>query len=339
MAARTPDLRSEQGMALLITIMTVALLVAVTLQYHKTTWDKYLASRNYMSGTQLTAIAESGINIAMAVLQEDDREADSLHDGWAMLEKEPFRELFSTGTLKIKIEDLSGRFPINNIAARAGSGGQGGVNAVTAGKNREILTKLLSSGAFPKVEDETMAKQIVDAVTDWIDENDEESDFGAENGYYQSLAKPYSCKNKPLEYIEELLLVRGMTPALLFGSGENPGLADFLTVHAAQDGNINLNTAPLLLIQCLMDPPVDDQMIQDLGEYRKAKEKEEELKTPSWYRNVAGWSDITLQNITTKSTFFQVTSTGTLETLSRRIVASVERADPDEVNLLGRRME
>ncbi|OGR15879.1 MAG: hypothetical protein A2X81_14005 [Desulfobacterales bacterium GWB2_56_26] len=344
MAWRTPDLQNEQGMALLITIMTVALLTAVTLQYHKTTWDKYLASRNYMAGTQLTAIADSGINIALAVLQNDAAasEIDTLHDSWAVLEKEPFRDFFPTGTLKIRIDDLSGRLPINNIVQRTGSsGGQGQVSQAAARENRNILNRLLLSGAFPMVEDETMAKGIVDAIVDWIDEDDRESDYGAENSYYESLTKPYSCKNKQLDYIEELLLVRGVTPALLFGADKNVGLAEFLTVYAT-DGKINLNTAAPLLIKSLVEPPIDDNVIQELDEFRKAKENEEQLANVNWYKSISSWpGDITLNEsmLIAKSTFFQVTSTGTLDTLSRRMVASVARVSPDEVNLLVRKME
>lgn len=336
-AWRTPDLRSERGMALLITIMTVALLTAVTLQYHKTTWDKYLASRNYMAGTQLTAIADSGIEIALAVLQNDAAgEVDTLHDSWAVLAKEPFADLFPTGTLKLRIDDLSGRLPINNLVQRTGSR-QGQVDQAIA----KVLTNLLLSGAFPEVEDETAAKGIVDAIVDWIDEDDRESDNGAENSYYESLSKPYSCKNKPLDYIEELLLVRGITPALLFGAGKNVGLAEFLTVYATDDGKINLNTAAPLLIKSL-EPLIDDNEIEELDEFRKAKENEEQLANVRWYRNIKGWpGDIVLNEnmLTTKSTFFQVTATGTFDTLSRRVMANIARISPDEVNLLVRKME
>lgn len=341
---RFPDPRCERGMALLITIMTVALLAAVTLQYNKSTWDKYLASRNYMSGTQLTAIADSGINIALAVLQDDGSagQVDSLLDSWAALEKEPFADFFPSGNLTVRVEDLSGRFPINNIVQRpAGRGGQGGVDQGAARENRATLTRLLLSGAFPAVEDEAMAKGVVDAIADWIDEDDRESDFGAEDSYYQSLSIPYSCKNKPLEYLEELLLVRGMTPALFYGSDTNPGLAAYLTVHS-KDGKINLNTAAPLLVKILVDPPIEDDLLQQFDEYRRAEENEEQLANPSWYRNINGWpGDVTFNAgmLTTKSTYFQVTSTGTFDTLRRRMVAGIERVNPDEVNLLGKKME
>jgi general secretion pathway protein K len=337
-----PVCRGEKGMALLITIMTVALLAAVTLQYNKTTWDKYYASRNYMTGAQLTTIANSGVNIALAVLQSDAEAGavDSFNDSWAVLDKEQFHELFPTGSLNIKVEDLTGRLPINNIVQRASVDGKGGVDASTAKENRNILTNLLLSGAFPMVEDETTSKSIVDAIVDWIDEDDKESDFGAESSYYRSLPKPYSCRNKPVTNIEELLLVKGVTPALLFGSDKSPGLAEFLTAYAT-DGKINLNTAPLLLIRS-MAPMIDDKLLQSLDEYRRTKENQEHLGNVSWYKNIGGWpGDISInQNmLTTKSTFFQITSTGTLDTLSRKMVAHVARVSPTEVNLLVRKME
>ena len=44
---------------------------------------------------------------------------------------------------------------------------------------------------------------------------------GAESDYYSGLSPGYRCKNGPLDSIEELLLVRGVTPDLLFGSDRN----------------------------------------------------------------------------------------------------------------------
>ena len=109
------------------------------------------------------------------------------------------------------------------------------------------LSPLAAVRSFP-IEDETEARSIVDALVDWIDEDDKESDLGAESSYYQSLDKPYSCRNGPVRYIEELLLIKGISPALLFGADGKRGLADYLTVNG-DDGKVNLNTAPLLVIK------------------------------------------------------------------------------------------
>ena len=66
-----------------------------------------------------------------------------------------------------------------------------------------------------------MTVEIADAILDWLDDDDESREFGAEVDYYSSLMPPYAAKNGPLETVEELLLVRGVTPQLLFGCDVN----------------------------------------------------------------------------------------------------------------------
>lgn len=337
---KKPLLHNEQGMALLITVMTVSLLVAVTLQYHKTTWQQFLVSHNYRVDNQLGAIADSGVNIALALLEHDGKENgyDSFFDGWATLAEEDFTGLFPAGSLRLQVVDLSGRLPINSLvqenAANPGAGGDNTENAF-----REILLRLLLSGDFA-MEDETQARSIIDALVDWIDADDRESDLGAESSFYQSLEKPYSCRNGPVRYIEELLLIKGISPELLFGAEGKKGLADYLTVHG-DDGKINLGTAPLLLIKS-MDTLINDDLLEKLDEYRRAKENEENLADAAWYKGIEGWpGDIVINEIllTSTSRYFQIIGTGTFDTLSRSVVAIAERSSGGKVNVLGKKTE
>jgi DNA uptake protein ComE-like DNA-binding protein len=62
---------------------------------------------------------------------------------------------------------------------------------------------------------------IADAILDWIDEDDEAREYGAESAYYSTLEPPYAPKNGPLDTVEELLRVRGVTPEMLFGTDAN----------------------------------------------------------------------------------------------------------------------
>jgi type II secretory pathway component PulK len=66
-----------------------------------------------------------------------------------------------------------------------------------------------------------MTEDVADAILDWLDSDDEERPLGAETGYYSGLSPAYAAKNGPLETVEELLLVRGVTPELLFGGDVN----------------------------------------------------------------------------------------------------------------------
>jgi general secretion pathway protein K len=333
--------RDQQGMALLITVLTVSLLVAVTLQYHKATWQQFLTSNNYKVGNQLAAIADSGVNIALALLQYDGKENqfDSLLDSWAALDKEQFEGLFSAGSLQLKVVDLSGRLQINSLVLKNEENSGGGDGNNTANEISSIFLRLLLSGDFG-IEDETEARSIIDALIDWIDEDDQESDLGAESGFYQLLDTPYSCRNGPVRSIEELLLIRGITPELLFGTEGKQGLADYLTVNG-NDGKVNLNTAPLLLIKS-MDTLISDDLLVKLAEYRNEQENDERLANVTWYKEVDGWpGDIVLDEniLTIKSSYFQIISTGEFDTLFRRVVAFVERSSENEVKLLEKKTE
>lgn len=72
-----------------------------------------------------------------------------------------------------------------------------------------------------------MTEEIADAIRDWIDSDDTSREYGVESEYYESLTPAYSAKNGPLETIDELLLVKGVTPDLLYGEDANRnGLLD-----------------------------------------------------------------------------------------------------------------
>jgi DNA uptake protein ComE-like DNA-binding protein len=66
-----------------------------------------------------------------------------------------------------------------------------------------------------------MTPDIANSILDWIDPDDEPRTNGAESDYYESLSPPYQAKNGPLDSLEELLLVKGVTPQLLLGNDRN----------------------------------------------------------------------------------------------------------------------
>jgi DNA uptake protein ComE-like DNA-binding protein len=66
-----------------------------------------------------------------------------------------------------------------------------------------------------------MTESIADAILDWLDEDHDSRLLGAERDYYSSQDPPYAPRNGPIGSIEELLLVRDVTPALLFGADLN----------------------------------------------------------------------------------------------------------------------
>ena len=66
-----------------------------------------------------------------------------------------------------------------------------------------------------------MTEDIAAAMLNWVDEDEAPRQFGAEADYYRGLDTPYAPRNSRPESLEELLLVRGVTRALLFGLDAN----------------------------------------------------------------------------------------------------------------------
>ena len=145
-----------------------------------------------------------------------------------------------------------------------------------------------------------MTEDVADAILDFIDEDEEARPFGAESDYYATLATPYSAANGPLRSVEELLLVRGVTPNLLFGADINRngvidpdeqqrfgitidtpgslGWAAYLTVHGAEankrrDGaaRVDVNQEDLeLLYEELLDTLGDESYASFIVAFRVA---------------------------------------------------------------------
>ncbi len=332
--------RDNRGMALLITIMVISLLIAITVQFNRTVRQNYFASAAQLDGQNLRMIARSGVTFAAAILEADaiENKYDSLLDSWASLETESFAGLFSRGSLSMELTDLSGRLQINSLVQEGGEGEEG-EEEQNANENREILNRLLLSGNF-EIEGETEAREIVDSLVDWLDTDDRESDFGAEESYYQSLENPYGCRNGPVGAIEELLLVKGMTSDLLFGDADSAGLADFLTVHGT-DGKININTAPVEILQA-MHSLMTEEIARNLDEYRSEAGNAASLENPEWYRSVSGWpGDIELpeKSFSTVSYYFQLSSEGLFHEQRRRLTAVLERNSKNTVSILYQKVE
>ncbi len=79
-----------------------------------------------------------------------------------------------------------------------------------------------------------MTDDVASAIVDWRDEDNTPSNGGAENDYYLGLQpQPYYCKNAPFETVEELLMVRGMTRELLYGTGNTVPLGTATSSRAS----------------------------------------------------------------------------------------------------------
>lgn len=89
------------------------------------------------------------------------------------------------------------------------------INLATDAQIRQLFTPLLIGLQIENPD------ELINAFLDWRDADEEPRLGGAENEYYNTLEPPYSAKNGPLDTIEELLLVKGFSAAVLYGEDVN----------------------------------------------------------------------------------------------------------------------
>jgi len=301
-----------------LTILVISVIAALTLEFNRSMRTEVDTAAALQKGIKARCIARSAFDYALAVLVRDSRENawDTLKDPWADPEglSAASAPMFESGRFEVAIEDLSGKIPINELVDPEG-------NYRSACKT--VLKNLLISEAVG-LESEA-AENLLDAIKDWIDADDEITRFGAESAFYETLPDPYRCKNAPLSALEELLLVRGVSKALFYGTNENAGISDYLTV---QGDKININTADRTVLGSLSEQ-LEPQMLDDMLAYRE--EEQNELENPDWYHGVPGMAHVQLapEMITTASTCFRIHAKGILEDFRAGIHGDVKRTAGD----------
>ncbi len=310
-----------RGFALLLTVLIISLIVTWTLQFNTSMRSELYAAANMRDNTRLSAIARSGFHYALAVLFEDASETafDSLLEAWAdpVTLSAHSGAMFEEGRFEVQIIDHTGRIQINNLVLVEGQE-KGKYNKA----QQDLLRRFLGSEQFDLDPEEV--DNLIDAIKDWIDPDNEATKFGAESSYYQTLESPYSCKNAPLEFLEELLLIRGITKELFYGTKGRPGIAYYLSTQG--EGRININTADPLVLRSLSEH-LDQEMVEGIIAYRENEKND--LSQLGWYKKVRGMSsEVSIDDlITTSSTHFEIRSEGLKDTMIKRVRGLVERKE------------
>lgn len=153
-------------------------------------------------------------------------------------------------------------------------------------ENREIfITFFVQKGI-----DILDADVIVDSILDWIDTDDLTHLNGAEDKYYETLPEPYKTKNGPFHSVEELTLVRGVTPEIF------EDIRNDITVYGDNQINININFASKELLSSVtgLSNDIVDDLLLYLEENGPIKDFEE-LRQVFWDLGVIGDNFVKIQ--------------------------------------------
>jgi general secretion pathway protein K len=244
---------SDKGLALLMVLWVLAVLSVIVLSFAFMARTEIYSTISFRDGMEKKFLAEAGIERGIMELfyRNANRNQTSAAEGSEIvrIDGRQYDSELGESKYSFSISDESGKININALTDANGI----------------ILNTLIVNLGLPG---ET-ANTIVDSILDWKDSDNLHRLHGAEDTYYESLPVPYKAKNDKLDTLEELLLVRGVTPEILFGSGTRPGLINFLTVYS-KGQTINLNAAAKEVIMAL--PNMTSSMADRIVEFRESAE-------------------------------------------------------------------
>lgn len=264
--------RKRGGFVLLAVLIVVAILMLVGYQFNNlmmAEFDAVTASNRVAHGRYL---ADSGLHYAAFVLSHPEtvglndaedsvlvspisayhnasvfqrrpvNSADPRYHGYFSIvaPRDPEDPLAGSQPLRSGVEDEAGKINVNALLRLDSSGRRA----------KEMLQKLPN-----------MTEEIADAILNWVRASATESSNG-DTLFYSSLG--YHLKSGPFETHEELLLVRGITPRMLFGNDLNRngvidadedssgglaerGLSRFLTIYSREQ-NVDAAGQPRIFV-------------------------------------------------------------------------------------------
>lgn len=273
----------RRGAVIVAVLVVVTILALVGYQYNDRMTREHTASTTALRAAQAKASADSGVHYVAALLSNPDNRSKVLNDN-PYDNADAFR-----GRTVGAAGGRSNYFSVFGPTDPEGGGGEGGLRfgvVDECGKiNLNALLKLDRRGRraaemLLKLPD--MTEEIAHSILDWIDPDSEPRMGGAESDHYSSLDPPYRAKNGPLESLEELLLVKGVTPELLFGrdrnrngvvdpdeadggTGSDLGWSAFLTVYS-RELNVDAQGQPLVDVNGEDLSKLYDELAAKVGE-------------------------------------------------------------------------
>jgi len=242
--SKKSPLGDDRGVALIIVLWIFIFLFVVAFEFSTAAREEAGAAHRFNEETEAYYLALAGFERGLydflnrqgnASAQPQAQKNDFFDGDWR-------EENLGAGSFRVRFIDESGKININRVS-------------------EETLRR-----AFTNLGVEAARRDIlVDSIMDWRDADDLHRANGAESDYYAALSPGYSAKNGPLDSVEDLLWIRGMTRELFYGQPEATGihseqrgvaLRDIFTVDSPID-RVNLRTASAEVIHALMGIPLE----------------------------------------------------------------------------------
>lgn len=213
----------QKGTALVLAILIMTLCAIAGTALIKENLLTIRILQNVKAGDQASLYVQAGEAYVAQLLVRDKEKnkTDSLQDDWGKLIA-PFD--IDAGKIDIRVEDLQGRFNLNNLVS-----GEGKASKEDIIRFRRLLAAL------------ELDEELAEPVVDWIDSDINSTlPTGAEDDDYTLLPVPYRAANAEFVSTSELLNVKGFNSAIYEKLAPHiAALPGHVTV------NVNTATAPV----------------------------------------------------------------------------------------------
>jgi general secretion pathway protein K len=219
--------RRERGVALIIALVVVALATIIATRIGASGARDQRRSATLLAQQQAFQVALGAEAWGAEILYDDKQRAPGV-DHYAEIWAQPVDLPIDGGEIRAQLEDMQGRFNLNNLVNPDGT-----ANPIAVDQFTRLLEKL------------QMEPKWASLVVDWIDPDQNATGAdGAEDGVYTSQQPPYRAANRYITSTSELLALPG------FGTERYRLLAPY--VAALPNGTkLNTCTAPGLVLDAL----------------------------------------------------------------------------------------
>jgi type II secretory pathway component PulK len=240
----------KKGLVIIAVLWTVVVLtVMVAVLGRKSRLDmKVCAAR--MEAVRCKWACRAGIEKAVAIMNEDETENDTLLDLWSDNDEDFNDIMLDDCRFSVRVVDEASKLNIN-----------------TATKDQLM--------GLPD-----MLEEIADAIIDWRDNNDNPSGAGVESGYYEGLDFGYRARNGPFRTIRELLMVKDVTDELFYGEDTNfNGELDYNEGDGDEnppvdDGDTELDLGWIAYLTCYTPAESQDQSSQNQNNQNQSNQNQ-----------------------------------------------------------------
>lgn len=247
-----PRLKNSSGIILIVVVWILVILTMLVLGLGRRSSLELSMTRQTVGQLRAKYAAVGGLFYSIDKIRQDSEDLASgdtkYRCGFLIPEKKTPADLFKQVSIRDASFDI--RFPVIEADGKTrwrygleDEEGKINLNALTA-ENYQVLSSLITLLGF----EEDTAETIAASVVDWRDENHDVFDQprGAENDYYAGLPQPLVCKNQPFDSVEELRMIKGMTPEIF------RRIKPWLTVFPKNNRLlINFETADVLVLKAL----------------------------------------------------------------------------------------